>query len=361
MNSGKQQISARQFMFSIACYIQGSALISTFLTDVTKQETWIAVIGGYLVSLMILGLYTLLYNQYPGKSLVEINICVFGSLFGRMISLLYVYFFFSLAFLNTRIMGDFMNGYIMPKTPMIVILIMFIFVCTWAARKGVETMTRYSVLIVIMTYLVTLAIDILLIKDMKLSNLLPVFSLPIPKYLQSIHTVSVVSCCEILAFFMLIPHVKGTRKIIPAFYTGLSIGTFTILVVTLRNTVVWGSLISVLANPTFEASRLINIGNTLTRMEILYASFLILLMFFRVTILLYATTSGIAQIFNLHSYRNFVPCVSVLVIMFSLFAFSSAVEHAYWGTHFAAIYSTLFEVMLPIFTIITMLLKKLCK
>lgn len=359
MSLGKEQISGRQLMFSIACFVQGSSLVTSYVTTTAKQETWIVIIAGYIVSLPILGMYAALAHIFPGKSIVEITINVFGNILGRIFSLLYIYFFFSLAFLNTRDMGNFINGFIMPKTPMMAFLIMFIFICAWAVRSGVETMTRYSVLFVITSFIVTSTTSILLFKDMKTSNFFPILSLPISKYLQGTHAVIAIPFCEIISFFMLFPDVKETKKVTKALYGGVTIGLVTLLLSTLRNTAVLGPLIPILSSPTFETIRFIDVGHILTKMEILYAGSLIMLLFFKVTIIYYATVKGIAQVFNLHSFRVLVPIFGVLIIISAFSVFDSAVEHAYWGTHVAAIYSILFEVILPIITLLTMAYKKL--
>lgn len=359
MNLGKEQISARQLMFSIACFVQGSSLVTSYVTTTAKQETWIIIIAGYIASLPILGMYAALAHAFPGKSIIEINISVFGNVFGRLFSLLYVFFFFSLACLNTRDVGEFMNGYIMPNTPIIVFFIMFIFICAWAVRCGTETMTRYSVLFVIVAFIVTITTSILLIKDMKNSNFLPIFSLPISKYIQGTHVVIEIPFCEVITFFMLFPDVKETKKITKSLFGGVTIGAVTLLLSTLRNTAVLGPLIPILSSPTFETIRFIDIEHTLTRMELLYAAALIMLLFFKVTIVYFATVKGLAQIFNLHSYRVLVPTLGVLIIIFAFSIFDSAAEHAYWGTNVAAVYATLFEVILPIITLLTMAYKKL--
>lgn len=357
METVKEQISARQLMFSIACYIQGSALVLSFLTDTLKQESWIGVVAGYLLGLLILGIYAALIKMFPGQSIVQINIHIFGKVLGKIISLLYIYFFFSLAFLNTRNFGDFINGYIMPNTPAFAIAVMLLFICAWAVRQGVETMTRYSTAFVIITFMVTFALIILMSKDMKLNNFLPVFSLPIKDYIQGSHTLSIVSFCEIIAFFMFFPYVKEKEKIGSSLYMGMSIGAITIITVIVRNTAVLGPLFAYLSSPTYEAIRFIDIGNTLTRMEVLYAGILVMLMFFRVSIVFFAAVVGLKQVFRLHSHRSLVPVLAALIVLFSLTVFHAAAEHAYWGTNISAVYSTLFEVILPLITLLVALLR----
>ena len=361
MNSGKEQISSKQLMFSVGCFIQGSALLTGFVAGVTKQDTWIAVISGFVISLVIIGLYNTLANRFPGKNIIQISFSVFGPIFGRVVSLFYVFFFLSLAFLNTDIMGDFYAGYIMPETPKIVFEAMLIFICAWAVRKGVETMTRYSVLFVILAFLVLFFNSILLISSMKFNNFLPAFTLPIKKYVQASHTMAILPFSEIFIFFMFFPNVKNPDGIKKAMYGGLLIGSVTFFINVLRDISVLGSVNALYTSPTFEVVRLINVGNVLTRFEVLYATILVILLFFKVSMVYYAAVYGVAEIFGLRSYRILVPAFGVIIVVLALSVFESAIDSAYWGKNFSAVYSTFFEVILPLLTLIVAAVRKKLK
>ena len=69
-------------------------------------------------------------------SLPEINNAVFGRVVGKTISVFYIFFFVSLALLNTRVLGDFINSSVLRQTPIMIVSIIFILVCAWAVRKG---------------------------------------------------------------------------------------------------------------------------------------------------------------------------------------------------------------------------------
>ncbi len=358
MKFKQEQISSTQLMFSIVCYILGASLLTGFITGVTRQDSWISIVSGFIVSLPILGIYVALSNKFPGKNIIEITINTFGKILGSVISIFYIFFFFSLAFLNTRIMGDFMTGYIMPETPILAFFIMFIFVCAWAVRKGVETMTRYSILFFIITIATILFNFLLMINNIKLRNFLPMLSLPITKYIQATHTVTILPFCEILVFFMIFPYVKETDKIKKSLFGGLIIGATSFLILMLRDTSVLGAINYLFSAPTFEVIRLINIGVVFTRIDSLYSSVLVMLVFFRVSITFFATVSSIAQTFNLRSYRILVPIFGILIIIFSLIVFDSASESDYWGRNVAAVYSTFFEVLLPAITLVVAVIKE---
>ena len=126
MNNQKEQVSSASLMFTIGCFIQSSTLVVGYITGVAKQDTWLTVIFGFIVALPIIWIFAALGEKFPGKNLIEINDAVFGKIPGKIISVLYIFFFFSLTFLNSGVMTDFVSSSLLPDTPDIAVLIMFI-------------------------------------------------------------------------------------------------------------------------------------------------------------------------------------------------------------------------------------------
>lgn len=346
-------------MLSVACFLQGSSLLTMFVTATTKQDTWIAVIAGYILSLPVLALYIYFIKAYPGKTFVEINEVIFGRVIGKVFSALYIFHLMSLTWLNTMQVSSFYSGYLMPETPSIVFAVMLLFVCGWAVSRGVETLTRYSFLLVLLTFLVSIGNTAALLGEFNLSNFLPVFSLPFKKYVQATHTMAIVPYLEIYSFLMIAPSVQDAPKIGKSFFKGLSLGAVTMLIVVTRNTAILGPVASISTVPSLETVRLIDIGQAITRVEILYAFLLAFLLFFKVSITYYAVVLGIAQLFKLRSYAPLVPVMGAIFAVMSVIAFDRSMESAYWGQNLAAVYSTFFELVLPLVALFIALFKKI--
>lgn len=353
MKKNREQISTAQLMFSAGCFIQGSTLLTYGIHAFAKHEAWLGVIIGCLISLPILWTYTALAKKFPGKSLIEINDIVLGNILGKLFSVLYIFFFLTLAFLNTRDVGNFTGGYLLPVTPMPVVLILFIFVCSWAVRKGVKTMTRCGTLFVIISFAAILFNSLLLIKDMKFSNLLPLFTQPLKNYFEAAHMVAMLPICEIMAFFMLFPDLQNANRSGKVLWGGFAIGAATLFIAVARDTAALGPLAQIVTSPTFSAIRLINVGSILTRMEIIYAVTLIMILFFKTSILFYAAVSGVGRLLKLNSYKFLVPTFGVIIVIFAIAVFDSVMEHSEWLTSGTApIYATFFELVMPAITLV---------
>ncbi len=354
----KGKISGSQLMFAIACFIQGSTLLTAFVMGITQQDTWIIVILGFFASLLLLTMYLALLKRYPGKNIMEINEEVFGPIAGKIISLFYVFFFMSLAALNTRDVGNFATGFMLTETPLIFILIIFIMVCGYAVRSGVEVLVRYGFVYTLMTAAVMIFNALFLIGKMDINNFLPMLTLPVEKYIQGTHIIAIIPYGEIMIFLMLASSVREEGKLGRYFFGGLSIGALSMLLVVLRDVATLGGAAPYLALPSFEAIRLINIANFMTRMEVFYAIALLVLQFFKITILYYVSVLGLCQVFRLRAYAPFVITLGFLILNYSLIVFDSSMENAAWGASTAPFFSSFFELVLPGITLLVSLFRK---
>ncbi len=358
MGNRKEQISERAFMFTVGCFVQSSTMLLGFITSVSKQDTWICSVIGLLLSFPIIWLFVRLGEMFPGKNLIDINIIVFGNIVGKIISAVYVFFFFSLTFLNFSVAGEFVAGALLPETPELATVIVLVLLCGYAVRKGLEPITRCSVFITVLVLAFIIFNSFLLIREMKISNFLPIFAQPTKSYFQATHSIIVMPFCNIFVFTMLFPVLKTPHKIKKPLFGGLLIGAFTLLFVVIRDTAVMGSIMRIVTTPTFDSVRLINIANTLTRMEILYAIILLSLMFFKLAIFYYATAKGIAQLFNLRSINMLIPSLGAIIVVFSITAFDSSIGNGYNASNYAQAYQSVFEIVLPLITLLVALLRK---
>ncbi|AFM43017.1 spore germination protein, amino acid permease [Desulfosporosinus acidiphilus SJ4] len=359
MKPEQGKISSSQLMFLIAGLIQGSSLLVAFATKITKQNTWLVVLLGFAISLGLALIYVTLAQNFPEKNLIEINEIVYGKYLGNLISGLYIWFFFSIGSFNLRFVGDFSLTYLVPETPIIVILVMFAFICIWAVRSGIEVIGRLSGIFVIITLIEVITTSLLLIKQMKLTNFLPLFDLSLQDFIHGTHTMTSIPFGEIMIFLMIIPSVNKLNQVKSATLSGLCIGGFTVLFSTLRNTAVLGITATIMFSPSFEAVRLIDIAGVITRMEVLVASVLLITLFIKTSLLLYVTVLALAQLFRLRTYRPLVLPVCILMISFALLAFDSTMENALSAANDWPIVSIPFNFLFPLASLILIKIRRL--
>ncbi len=353
----KKSISVKQLMYSAALLVIASNLLTKNMYAYTKNQSWIAVILATVVSVMIISIYGKLVSNHPGISLFEINEAVFGTAGGKIMSAVYLFFFLTLTVFNTRDVGSFVHSMVLPTTPLNMIYIAFLIICAYAVKKGADKMTRYGALIFYIYLVLLIALTCLLVPKMQLQNLLPVFTVPLKNILLSAHLLTMLPYAEIFVFLMMAQHVDKPEAIGKALRRGLLIGAMVTLLLVTRGIAVLGGYTLYTSNPTFNTIRLIEVGDVFTRMDIINAVLLITLLFFKVSILLYAVVTGVGQLFNIKTDKVFTLIIGALTIVCANIFFVNSGEHQQWfGV--AATYGTFFLLMLPLLTLIVSAAKK---
>jgi spore germination protein KB len=352
-----KSVSSKQLMYATAVFIIASNVLTNSLYEFTKNQSWFAVILGTVLSAVIISGYGRLTKSHKGQGLYEISETVFGKIGGKVVNGLYVFFFLTLTVFNTRNLGEFVASYVLPTTPVNITYAFFVLVLVYAVKKGADKMTRYGSFIFFIYFFLLMLLTVMLIPNMHLENLLPVFTIPLKNQLLGAHLIAMLPFCEIFAFMSMTQHMQKPALAGVALRRGLFIGAVVILWLVTRDIVVMGDYVLYTSSPTFNTVRMIDVGDLFTRVEIINAVLQIILLFFKVSILLFATVTGISKLFNIEQYGIFAYITGALVIICANFFFESTYEHAAWYTAGGA-YATFFLIVIPLATLIVSMLRK---
>jgi len=166
----------------------------------------------------------------------------------------------------------------------------------------------------------------------------------------------------LVVFLMIHPCVKLSRSDATKYlFLGFWLGGITILIILLLNIGVLGNMLDMFTLPTLVTLRLVNLGIALSRMEVLFAIILIMLLFFKITILYYISVLAVAQLFNIKAYQHLVLAAGALMIAYGLTLYPSLVEHAASAQEIVPFLWTPFEILLPMLTFMIAKIRKLPK
>lgn len=359
MKIEKGKISDFQLMFLIITNIMGTFTFVSFADTLTKHDTWLVILSAFGLSIPFVLSYVFLSKRFPGKNLVQINDIVYGPFLGKLISILYSIFFLILLSLDLGGMADLYTGYVLPETPGLLFLTVCALVCAYAVRNGIESIVRISPAIFVITALVIILSIALQIGSMDFSNFLPFFEIPFKTYIQGVHTVSIIQYCGIITILMVIPNLNNDKQAARHALLGMSIVSFFMIAVSVRNTAVLGIASPIYFSDSYQAFRLIDIGNILTKMELFFAVALTLVLFIRISTLYYATVLSISQILHIQSYRTLILPIGSMAVCLSLVLFKSVIEHGFHAGHYHAIFATPVQYILPPVTLLIAILRGL--
>lgn len=363
MKIDKSKVSGKQFMFTVAFFLQSSALLTAFLAGVTKNEAWIPVVIGIVLCVPLIYLFRTLMVMFPDKNFLQVLDEVYGPVAGKILGIAYAWFFITLAAVNLVDIGDFSKITFTTETPNVVPTLICVLVAVWAVRNGFKVVSRYSKLFTMIEFIIIGVSIALLFNQMDFTNLLPVFTQPAVKYVQSVHIIATIPCGELVIFLMVTPCVKKLtpREATKCWFGGTAMGMIVLLIVLLRDTAVLGNALHLLTLPGLVVLRLVNLGEALSRIEIIFAVALVMLLFFKITVLCYVSTIAVAHLFKTTQYKHLAVIVGILILAYAPTLYPSFVEHGISAQTIVPFIWTPFQILLPLLTLILAKIRKLPK
>ncbi|MBP1932104.1 GerAB/ArcD/ProY family transporter [Ammoniphilus resinae] len=357
----KEKIMLHQFTLLVIIFTIGSSILITpaGLARIAKQDAWMVVILATGISMLFISLYNSLGRRFPGMTLTEINEQILGKWLGKIVSLLFISYFFILASALTLEIGDFMTTQIMPETPIQAVQIIFISIVVMGVRYGLGTFSRAAEIFFPWILFFILFLTFSLLPQVNYVRIEPVFENGIKPILQATVPMLGLPFLELVVFLMIIPAIQQTKKVGKAFYAGTIIGGFILLVITLLTVYVLGSsLTSTQMYPSYVLAKKVNIGGFLQRVEAIMAGIWFLTIYFKITICFYASSLGLAQTFKLNDYRPLIFPLGMLLIALTQIISPNIVYFNYILRYVWTPYSLTYGLFFPLLLLVVAVIRK---
>ena len=289
------------------------------------QDLWL----GAALSLPIAGLYSVLVvrlgEAFPGKSIVEIVMELLGPVLGRLAaSMLIVSWILSLTGM-LRSIAEVHVAAIMTETPLIVFVVLVASAAIYAARTGLEPISRCAEVVLITVFIFFLPLIILPLRRCQLSNLTPILAHGWrPTTLPALQSISFYTQFSVVG--MLLPHLRKPKTVgkyvIGAVLTSGSFMTAFVIVLTMS----FGSLLTAITFPAFQLARIVSVANFIERTESLGLVAWTMTTSLKSALFLWACSTALAQMLNIQGWRTFVPAFGFLTSGLAVTAFDSSSE-----------------------------------
>ncbi|UQZ32708.1 spore gernimation protein [Paenibacillus sp. PK3_47] len=314
------KLTVRQAIVWFALYAIGSAylVLPSIITAVAKQDAWLSIPVSLGFHLLLIPLYTSVARQMKGNSFVNYLRYLFGPLGGMVITAVFILLFPFLEFIMTlRNLGDFVTTSIMPETPYEAIYVLMLVAVYFAIRSGPVVIGRCAEILFFILLALYLFVRLTLLPDTEINNVLPVLEYGMkPVVLASFNFFAFPFLEAILYLFFVqhIPEPKKWRKTV--LYSALISGGMYFLMVLQIIAVMSEGVVTNLTYPTYFIDRTISIGEFLQRFEIAVAVFWFVTIFFRLSLLLYVSAQGLADIFRLRRANALlIPLMLIAIAM----------------------------------------------
>lgn len=309
-------ISPRQmFILTFGLTVGTSILVTPAgLAHMAREDAWIASLISLMINLVMVALYIVLARLYPGKSLFEINEAVLGKWPGKLISLLYLFYFLILTGTLLGNLSFFLSSELMPETPTEATQILFLTAAVMCARFGTVILARFGELVFPWIMMLFLILVLALLPQVDWNHIKPVMEDGFPPVARAgVHSAMFQELVILLAFLPLVQEKKGREA---ALLGGTLLGGLALAVIVLLGVLVLGIEQAENATfPTFALAKTIHVGNFFQRVEVILITIWILTFFVKISLLFHSILTGLRSVFGLRDPRMLILPLAVLFML----------------------------------------------
>ncbi|WP_394237873.1 GerAB/ArcD/ProY family transporter [Niallia oryzisoli] len=286
---------------------------SAFYNDVQSAAWMIPLIsaGFFLIPLFLL-LKT--FSVFQGKDLFVVVKKLLGKYIGFFV-LLYLFIISSLAVsFDTRMYSDIIHSFYFRRTPLVVVYIIFLLVCVYGAKKGIQHIGSVSYIMVWYIIFSFVLAMILSIMDSNIRSIYPILGSGIPDIIKSSIPGTTLFADLVLLTVLLSSmssfkdFAKGTW--IAFILTAIHISAAAFIFICLFDRSLGG-----LGYPFHTAIRYFSFGNFLTNVETLFFPIWLMAAFIRFAALLYICTKLFAHIFHIKEAGYLIPALATIYLL----------------------------------------------
>ena len=320
-------ITSRQAVCMLVLFELGSSLV-TGGSMKAGQDSWITALIGLAMSIPLLFLFARLQTLCPAGDLYDMACRAFGKGVGSVLTLAFSLYAFHLGSLVIRNFTEYIQVLSLPETPQPVCAVCIGALALFAAYGGAETPARSAEFITPIACAVVGILLALTAKNMDISNLQPVMVHSPSLLLNDGFASLTFPFGESVLFLSVFAAVREpTASFQKSYLWGVLFAGAVLTLLIVCNIAVLGAPITrTLYFPSYETVGIVDVGNFLSRIEVLVSGNFIIFGLTKVTVCLYVGCRGMARVFGAEKYRAFAAAAIVGMIVASQFIYQSTMQ-----------------------------------
>ncbi|QUH25257.1 GerAB/ArcD/ProY family transporter [Serpentinicella alkaliphila] len=323
-NNNLTIISYRQILFLTIAQLGGAAILYLPGMKEAGRDVWISNIIASVMAYIVIYCNYLPLSLCPGGSMTKTLNKYWGKIFGGLVNVYYLLFFFILSLL---IVSDvyYLGKITMPETPGYIFIIFFLIPTMYALKLGVEVFIRFMEFILPILVVIYIILYLLVIPKLDYQKILPIMSDGIkPVFSGAIPNLNF-PYAQVLPVVFFYKHIKGDRnerkKFIKYSFLGILGATILLSIRSLASTTAFEEFtLKTLTFPPLSTIRIIQVGDVIERLDPFFYAILYIATFFKFLITFYVICEIISELFNVGEPRDFAIPVAVLIGVFMPYA-----------------------------------------
>ncbi|GLX66694.1 GerAB/ArcD/ProY family transporter [Paenibacillus glycanilyticus] len=268
--------------------------------SVKTPDSWISVLVGGLIAILVVVLMLKLSLRFPGKTVFQYTSAVIGRYPGMIWCLILVFYYIVIAGFEIRAMAEVTMYYLLEGTPIWAITIPFIWLGAYLVIGGIDAIARVSQIVFPISLCILILSYLLSLRLFELDNLRPILGDGLGPVIHGLKsTVLVYSGCEVV--MTLTAQLENPKQALKAVLTGVGIpiGLYLFTVIMVIGGVSVDSAVTS-TWPTIDLVRSFEVtGFLFERFEFLLMVIWLMQMFCNYSCFFYNSSLGLSQLFKL--------------------------------------------------------------
>lgn len=334
MLTQKNKITMRQLyiIFMVSTLSPAIRLFPTLCAKLGKVAGWTAPILSAVPLLLLCMILGAMFKKKNITNLSDVFNLSLGKILGKTLLTCYLLWSMILYFLYIRYYGERLLSTIFPNTDIRFFIFSMMIIVYMAARGRIEVFARYTELTFLMFTVVFVVFFILLISNVKMSNLLPITYydiLPVAKATYPVLGIwGYITLLLFLGEHVIDKHqIKKQSKKVVIFLTVMTTFILLFVIGSMGYTVTQRMEI-----PFFNATKLITVMETLDRLESVLLSVWVISDFIVITMFAIIIANMTKSLFNVSESRYFASPIVLLGYFGSQFLVSNRFEFALFSS-----------------------------
>lgn len=340
VNKKIESISLLQFSVLLFIFITGSAIVIGIGGE-AKNDSWIAIAVATFIGVFLFRYYLYLMDKANKENLFLLFEFCFGKWIGRVLTIVYIFYFFYIATRVLRDFGELLVTTIYRATPIEVIVIILMLVIAFILRHGIEVLARSSEIFIpyILVFLLFIGVGIWVSGELDLTHLEPILGDGIKPLRQAVFPDLIgFPFGETIVFTMLFSALTFNKKTSRVLMATVGFSGLTLVYTSIIQIGALGeSIRSRSSFPLLTAAREISLLNFIERVDLLIVFLVLFGILVKVALFFYGGLKGLEHLLNI-PYRKFVWPVALQIAFFSVIISGNYAEHLQEGLEIIPFY-----------------------
>ncbi|MDR2995897.1 MAG: spore germination protein [Bacillus cereus] len=319
---GVSKVSEYQLATFIACSISANGImIFREMFRIGKQDAWFSYLLPMLYAILLVMVTVYILKGEQTENLLQLNKKLFGIFGGSLANFLVSIYTLFLIGLEVSKLANTIKYYLLPKTPLPILVITLVLTIAYLAHAGIEVILRFGNLVFIPYALAIFILPFLLFNEIEVSNLLPIATNDLKHMVQESFS-QFALFGEVLLFLILLGNTSKKQISKHALVRGTILGAFLLTFICVLTIISVGVPITSNAYlaPIFLV-QLVHIAEFMDRFDLFLFSTWFLCYLIRIVFFYFLLCSSISLIGKEDKYNKeyailLIPLVSIVSLVF---------------------------------------------